>query len=233
MREPLRVWNYARVSTRKKSQAHSPRRQLGSLRLVAKLKGWRVVGEGYDRISGATSERPELARALEAIRTGRANVLAVQDLDRLGGDMRQIIDTAKLIDDCGGNLFIESLQIDTTQGGPIGRYVFHIMAAFAELRRTFQNEKIVRGIEAARRRGRRLGRPRSHFPSRRLLARAAELLALGRSWRAICAELRAEGFKSVPPHPTLRRAVLAAAGGRRARAAAAAPPGGGALEAAA
>jgi DNA invertase Pin-like site-specific DNA recombinase len=203
--EHRRAWLYGRVSTRKKSQAKSPAAQLRRLAHVAGLKGWAVVGRGFDRESGAkAAELLELKRGIEAIRTARANVLMVTDLDRLGGDMRQILDTARTIDECGGHLFIESHQIDTTQGGPIGRYFFHTLAAFAELRRTLQNDKIKRGVEAARRRGRTLGRPRKHYPSAKLLARAAALRAEGESLRAIVRILKGEKFSNVPPHPTLR-----------------------------
>jgi DNA invertase Pin-like site-specific DNA recombinase len=209
---PRRAWLYARVSTRKASQAQSPGHQLQRLAKIASLKGWAVVGRGADRVSSArAADLVELARGIEAIRTAKANVLMVADLDRLGGTMREILDTAKVIDGMGGHLFIESYQIDTTQGGPIGRYFFHTLAAFAELRRTLQNDKIARGIATARARGRRLGRPRLHYPSSRLIARAAELRAAAEpppGWRTVVAALKLEKFAGVPSHPVLRRWVL-------------------------
>jgi DNA invertase Pin-like site-specific DNA recombinase len=209
---PRRAWLYARVSTRKASQAQSPDHQLKRLATVATLKGWAIVGRSVDRASSArVSDLVGLARAIEAIQTAKANILMVTDLDRIGGTLRDILDTTKLIDDLGGHLFIESYQIDTTQGGPIGRYFFHTLAAFAELRRTLQNDKITRGIASARARGRRLGRPRLHYPSTKLIARAAELRAATTpppGWRTVVALLKAEKFRGVPSHPTLRRFVL-------------------------
>lgn len=209
---PRRAWIYARVSTRKASQAQSPGHQLKRLAHVAELKGWSVVGRGADRVSSArAADLVELARGVDAIRTAKANVLMVADLDRLGGTMREILDTAKTIDDLGGHLFIESCQIDTTQGGPIGRFFFHTLAAVAELRRTLQNDKITRGLATARARGRRLGRPRVHYPSAKLIARAVEIRAgtnPPRGWRTVVAWLKAERFTGVPSHPVLRRWVL-------------------------
>lgn len=205
-----RAWLYARVSTRKASQAQSPGNQLRRLAQIAALKGWAIVGRGADRVSSARAAHlVELARGIDAIRTAKANVLMVADLDRLGGTLREILDTAKVIDDCGGHLFIESYQIDTTQGGPIGRYFFQTLAAFAELRRTLQNDKIARGIATARRRGRTLGRPRKHYPSAKLLARASVLRAEGESLRSIVRILKTEKFSNVPPHPTLRAWLVA------------------------
>lgn len=215
---PRRAWIYARVSTRRASQAQSPHHQVARLKKAAALKGWAVVGHGYDRASSArAAELLELARAIEAIRSARANVLMIADLDRLGGTMREILDTAATIDHLGGNLYIESMQIDTTQGGPIGRFFFQTVAAFSELRRTLQNDKITRGIASARARGRVLGRPRKHYPSKKLIARAVELRAAtpAPGWRSIVKALRAEKFTSVPSHPVLRRWVLEAAPAKR------------------
>ncbi|MEO7827183.1 MAG: recombinase family protein [Allosphingosinicella sp.] len=213
---PLRAWLYGRVSTRKRSQDRSPAAQLARGARLAELKGWPVVGKGTDRASSAKpDELLELARALKAIRASVANVLIVTDLDRLGGDMRQILDTAKQIDDAGAHLVIESHGIDTTQGGPIGRYFFHTMAAFAELRRTLQNDKIRRGLDAARRRGQRLGAPQQHYPTAKLIARARALRA-GKGapgFRLIARALAAEGF-TVPSHATLRRWVTKGTNGQ-------------------
>lgn len=193
------------------SQAQSPRHQIQRLTKIAALKGWDVVGRGADRVSSARpADLVELARGIEAIRTSKANILMISDLDRLGGTMRQILDTAKAIDDMRGNLYIESYQIDTTQGGPIGRYFFHMLAAFVELRRTLQNDKITRGVAAARARGRRIGRPRLHYPSLKLIARAKELRGAtpAPGWRTVVKMLKAEKFSGVPSHPVLRRWVL-------------------------
>jgi DNA invertase Pin-like site-specific DNA recombinase len=213
---PHRAWLYARVSTRKASQAESPGNQLRRLAKIAALKGWAVVGRSADRVSSArTADLVELARGIRAIQTAKANILMIADLDRLGGTMREILDTARTIDDLNGNLFIESYQIDTSQGGPIGRYFFHLLAAFSELRRTLQNDKIARGIATARARGRTLGRPRKHYPSAKMIARAAELRAEGEGLRATVRILKGEKFTNVPPHPTLRRLLLASPKGRK------------------
>ncbi len=229
---PRRAWIYARVSTRKASQAQSPGHQMARLAKVAALKGWAVVGRGADRVSSArTVDLVELARGIEAIRTSKANILMIADLDRLGGTMRDILDTAQTIDHLGGNLYVESYQIDTTQGGPIGRYFFHMLAAFSELRRTLQNDKITRGLATARARGRRLGRPRLHYPSIKLITRATELRA-GKpapGWRTVVKLLKAEKYSGVPSHPVLRRWVLEGPPkivGGRARRAPPAPPAG-------
>lgn len=201
---PRRVWLYGRVSTRKASQHESPAAQLDRLRRAATLKGWEVVGEGIDRLSGA-AELPELARALLALEAGTANVLAVTDLDRLGGTMGGILETADFIKAIRADLFVESFQIDTT--GPIGVFFFQVLACFSELRRTLQNDKIARGVASARARGVTLGRPVKHIPSRKLIARALELRngKAAPGWRLVARQLEAEGFKNVPPYHVLRR----------------------------
>ena len=127
-------------------------------------------------------------------------------LDRLGGTLRGILDTAEMIGNLGGDLFVESYQIDTTT--PVGRFFFQTLAAFAELRRTLQNDKIRRGVASARARGSTLGRPRTYYPTPMIVARAADLHARGIGWRAIVRQLREEKVAGVPEHPTLRRWVL-------------------------
>lgn len=201
---PLRAWLYARVSTRKQSQDQSPAAQLDRLTRAAALKGWTVAGQGADRVSGA-GDLVELDRALLALQSGEVNVLMITDLDRLGGTMRGILDTAKLIKELRADLFVESYQIDTT--GPIGVFFFQVLACFSELRRTLQNDKIARGVASARGRGVRLGRPVKHVPSKKLIARAAELRKT-MGLRAVVRKLKAEKFRAVPPHPTLRRWLI-------------------------
>jgi DNA invertase Pin-like site-specific DNA recombinase len=203
-----RAWLYARVSTRKKSQAESPERQLDTLRHLAVQNGWHVAGEGIDRKSGGNLQRDELARALEAIRIHVADVLVVHSLSRLGRNVEDVVATAHAIGDWGGDLYIASLCLDTgMHRGALGRFVFNVFAAVDQAVREFGSEAIREGLEHARRKGKVLGRRRVVIPQQ-ILVRGAELRAEGLSWRAICERLRVNRWSGVPTHPVLRRAVL-------------------------
>jgi DNA invertase Pin-like site-specific DNA recombinase len=106
--------------------------------------------------SGAKAERPGLSQALAYMREG--DVLTVWKLDRLGRSLRDLIDTINALKARG--IGFKSLQdaIDTTTAG--GMLIFHIMAALAEFERALIREGSQAGLNAARARGRKGGRPR-------------------------------------------------------------------------
>ena len=108
-----------------------------------------------DTASGALEERPELTRALDHLRRG--DTLVVWRLDRLGRSLRHLVDTVTGLAD--RDIGFRSLQesVDTTTTG--GRLVFHVFAALAEFERDLIRERTHAGLEAARSRGRRGGRP--------------------------------------------------------------------------
>jgi|SRR5690625_585577 len=106
--------------------------------------------------SGKNAERRELAQCLKALRPG--DILVVWRLDRLG---RSLTDLVRIITELElRGIGFESLmeKIDTTQA--TGKLVFHIFAALAEFERNLIRERTQAGLDAARARGRKGGRPR-------------------------------------------------------------------------
>lgn len=109
-----------------------------------------------DMISGAKSERPGLAEALEFMRKG--DTLVVWKLDRLGRSLRHLIDTVTMLADQGIGFKSLTEQIDTTTSG--GKLIFHVFGALAEFERDLIRERTRAGMQAARARGRQGGRPK-------------------------------------------------------------------------
>lgn len=105
--------------------------------------------------SGAQRDRPEFQRALDFMRPG--DTLVVWKLDRLARSMRQLIDTVELLQSKGMGLRSLTETIDTTTAG--GMLVFHVFGALAEFERSMIRERTTAGLEAARARGRKGGRP--------------------------------------------------------------------------
>lgn len=108
-----------------------------------------------EKASGAQRERPRLQAALDYMRAG--DTLVVWKLDRLARSLKQLIET---VEDLGGRgIGLRSLTeaIDTTTSG--GRLVFHIFASLAEFERGVIRERTMAGLQAARARGRKGGRP--------------------------------------------------------------------------
>lgn len=142
---------YARVSK-------SDGSQLLDLQKDALLKAG--VDQEYiyqDLASGRKDDRPGLKACLKALQPG--NTLVVWKLDRLGRDMKHLVN---LIDDMShkkvGFKVLSGAEIDTTTAN--GRLVFGIFAALAEFERELIKERTQAGLAAARARGRNGGRPR-------------------------------------------------------------------------
>ena len=110
-----------------------------------------------DQISGVKTERPGLQEALAYLRSD--DTLVVWRLDRLGRSIKHLIDTVTMLEEQG--IGFQSLQesIDTTTSG--GRLVFHIFGALAEFERNLIQERTQAGLQAARARGRKGGRPKA------------------------------------------------------------------------
>ncbi|MCH8080515.1 MAG: recombinase family protein [Proteobacteria bacterium] len=137
---------YARVST----EDQNSNLQLDALEAVGCDKIFRDEG-----ISGAATTRPGLDKALAALQSG--DVLVVWRLDRLGRSLSHLI---TIIEDLGKRgIGFKSLSeaIDTTTAS--GELLFHIMGSLAHFERKLISERTKAGLQAAKKRGKRLGRP--------------------------------------------------------------------------
>lgn len=119
-----------------------------------------------DRLSGARAARPGLTLLLEVARTG--DVIVVWRLDRLGRTLHDLILLAKQLEEAGIGLVSLQEKIDTSSSG--GRLIFHMFGALAEFERHVIRERTQAGLNAARARGRKGGRPKSLDPAKRQLA---------------------------------------------------------------
>jgi DNA invertase Pin-like site-specific DNA recombinase len=109
--------------------------------------------------SGRKDDRPGLAACLKALQPG--NTLVVWKLDRLGRDLKHLVNTIDELSQHDIGLKVLSgagAQIDTTTAN--GRLVFGIFAALAEFETELIRERTNAGLAAARARGRLGGRPR-------------------------------------------------------------------------
>jgi DNA invertase Pin-like site-specific DNA recombinase len=108
-----------------------------------------------DKLSGRTAERPELTACLDYLRAG--DVLVVPSLDRLSRSLQDLITLVGDLRRRGIGFRSLHEALDTTTPG--GRLVFHVFAALAEFIRELIVEGTREGLDAARARGQRLGRP--------------------------------------------------------------------------
>src|SRR5690349_5269388 len=103
-----------------------------------------------DKLSGKLASRPELDKALVAVRQG--DQLVITKLDRLGRSLRNLMDLSDLFQSKGVGLVVLDQGIDTTT--PAGRLFFQIIGAIAEFEHSLMAERTRQGLEAARARGR-------------------------------------------------------------------------------
>jgi DNA invertase Pin-like site-specific DNA recombinase len=108
-----------------------------------------------DRVSGSRSDRAGLARTLAFLRTG--DCLVVWKLDRLGRSLPHLLTTVTDLKARGVGFRSLTEQMDTTT--PQGEFLFHVFGALAQFERSLTQERVRAGLAAARRRGRRGGRP--------------------------------------------------------------------------
>ncbi len=94
---------------------------------------------------------------------------------------------ADLAHEQGWALVILDLRIDTTT--PTGRMMLTVLAAVAQLERDLTAERTTAALQAAKRRGQRLGAPVSDN-TRRAGIRAVELRDGGMTWRQVADQLR-------------------------------------------
>src|SRR2546421_7081501 len=110
-----------------------------------------------DTASGTQTERKGLDEALRFLRAG--DTLVVWRLDRLGRSLKHLIEVVSSLEKRGIGFKSLTESIDTTTSG--GKLIFHIFGALAEFERNLIKERTQAGLQAARARGRKGGRPKS------------------------------------------------------------------------
>jgi putative DNA-invertase from lambdoid prophage Rac len=151
---------YSRVST--DEQTVDPQRD--ELRAEAKRRGWTIVAEIEDVISGDTSSRKGLDQLMKLVRRRAIKAVLCYKLDRLGRSLTHLVQTIAEFDAFGVALVCTSQGIDTSDSNPAGRLTMHILAAISEFERSLIRDRTRAGLRAARARGARLGRPRTPLP---------------------------------------------------------------------
>jgi len=144
---------YIRVST----AAQNLDGQETELRQYAEHRGWTVSKIYRDVISGAAKSRPALDELMIDAHKRKIDVVIVFRFDRFARSVTHLLDALETFRALGIEFVSISESVDTTTA--MGKLVFTILAGVAELERSLIRERVVMGIQNARRKGRRLGRP--------------------------------------------------------------------------
>ena len=184
MSRPVRAALYARVST--VGHGQDVGLQLDELRQVAAQRGWVAQEFVDDGISGSKDRRPALDRLMNEVRAGRVDVVAVWRFDRFARDTRHLLQACEEMRICGVQFVSLREQVDTST--PIGKAMFTIIAAIAELEKDILRERVVAGVRRAQAAGKHCGRPKVEVDLRPAVA----LLREGRTLKDTARILKAD-----------------------------------------
>ena len=146
---------YLRVSTKEQSVES----QRGDTERVARARGYDfVIFE--DQASGAKCSREALDAMMARVRRREFDAVICFKLDRLGRSLPHLAQLIGELDSNGVGLIACGQGIDTTDSNPAARLQMHVLMAVAEFERSMISDRTRAGLEAAKRRGVKLGRPK-------------------------------------------------------------------------
>lgn len=143
----MAIIGYARVSTEE---------QHLDLQIDA-LEGAGCARIFTDQGVSAIARREGFEEALETLRCG--DVFVIWKMDRAFRSLRHALDVLELFEQRGIQFKAITEAIDTTT--PIGKCMYQVRNAFAELERNLISERTAAGMQAAKKRGKTLGRPKA------------------------------------------------------------------------
>ena len=150
-----KVGIYVRTST---TNGQSTERQVEELKTICDNYDYEIVDIYNDEgVSGAKKNRPELDRMMSDIFKRRFDTLMTLELSRLG---RSVKNMCEILDHCNSakvSLYVVNQQINTEN--PMGVFFFNMMNSISQLEREITRERIISGLNNARRKGVKLGRP--------------------------------------------------------------------------
>jgi DNA invertase Pin-like site-specific DNA recombinase len=173
---------YLRISTKNHGQSVDTQRQ--ALLDYAQRRGFQIVNEYADEgISGAKDRRPQLDRLMADARKRRFDAVLVARFDRFARSTKHLVLALEEFSSPGIDFISLNESIDTST--PMGRMVFTVVAAVAELERSIIKERVMMGLARARGQGKPIGRPRVEVDP----LQVAGLRSRGRSWNQIAKQL--------------------------------------------
>jgi DNA invertase Pin-like site-specific DNA recombinase len=193
-----RVVTYLRVSTKHHGQNLDTQRL--ALQEYAKNRGFEIVEEYADHgFSGSKDRRPALDRLMKDARARKFDAILVARFDRFARSTKHLVTALEEFAALGIDFISLSESVDTST--PMGKMIFTVLGAVAELERNLIKERIAMGLDRARKERKVLGRPRRIFDR----AKAVKLQAEGKSLRQIADVLKVG-------KDTVRAALVAKAG---------------------
>jgi len=195
---------YLRVSTTKKTEPGGETwlqnldLQREPLEKLVRQRGWTLAKIYEDRMSGADHTRPGYRQLLDDARRGLFNVVVVWRFDRFARSAKHLVQALEEFQERGIDFVSYQEALDSSTA--IGKAMFTIIAAMAEMERDILRERTQAGVDYAKTHGTKSGRPIGAPVKVWNRERARELQAAGWPIWRIALELDV-------PQTTLRRAL--------------------------
>jgi len=176
-----RVIIYARVSTKEQNVDM----QITDLRQYAEARKLKVVREYIDYASGAKTDRTNYKKLFDDARKRRTDIILVWKFDRFARSTRELINALEEFNNLGVDFISYKENIDTST--PADKILFTMISAFAEFERAIIRERVIAGMDKAKSRGVRIGRPKiPPFTVQKVL----EMKELGAGYKEITKKLK-------------------------------------------
>ncbi len=140
------IYGYARVSTQ----------QQDLIRQLDLIKNYNCVEVLTEKMSGTKSDRPELNRLKDKVRSG--DTIIIESFSRLGRSTKDLIELVDFFQDKGVKLISVKENFDTNT--PQGKLMLTVFQAFSQFERDLIVQRTKEGLSSARARGRKGGRPK-------------------------------------------------------------------------
>ncbi len=151
-------------------------------------------------VSGRREGRPQLNALIAAARNQEVDCVLVWKFDRFARSTRHLLTALEEFDHLGVRFVSVQDQVDTSS--PMGRAMFTIIGAMAELESSLISERVTAGMKAAEARGRHLGRPGT--PQRVVSEIEALAMSTDLSVRAIQKKIAGRASRSIVSEITKR-----------------------------
>ena len=145
---------YARVSTKEQNVDM----QLIDLKQYAEARRLNIVREYIDYASGSKSDRVNYKKLFDDVRKRKTDSVLVWKFDRFARSTKELINALEEFNNLGVDFISYKENIDTST--PAGKILFTMISAFAEFERAIIRERVKSGMEKAKLRGARIGRPK-------------------------------------------------------------------------
>lgn len=178
----MRAVAYARVSTNNHHQ--DPEVQLRDIREHCQRKGWELTETYIDRgISGTKASRPELNRLMEDAAAKKFDAVIVWKFDRFARSSTHLLRALETFQTLDIEFVSLTEGIDTKS--VVGKMVFTVLGAVAEMERSLIAERIRAGLRNAKAKGHLPGKKRQQLD----LAAARQQMTAGDSLRTVAKQM--------------------------------------------